>query len=249
MIENKKGNYWFLPSSRPYSAGVIAAPGYELGRITLLQPVPIQQGIGLIGSYLEARGLPIAALCALELRCPAPRSFSGFAEFNEEYHALLVQNHLLVSGENPIARTNVAPASGAVSVPSIYAFVYSARCDQKTPHQHFVVSGAGELLDSALDPHAIVRPGETSQDALREKAALVLEIMKTRLAALSTDWSEVTSVHVYTAHNIHDSLKIYILDGIGGANGHGIRWYNARPPVSGIEFEMDARAVGLDSYE
>jgi hypothetical protein len=248
LIENKAGNYSFLPAAAPYSAAVIASPGHQFVRVTLLQPVPIRGGLTLIESYLAGKGHPIATLCALELRCPSPHSFSGFAEFNDEYREILVERHLLLDGANPIARTNVAPAPGGVvfKEPSIYAFAYSAPSDNHKCHQCFIISGAGELLNSALEPNAIVRPGETSEDALREKAALVMQTMKTRLVALNSDWSQVTSVHIYTAHQIHRSLQIDILGGIGRANDHGIRWYNARPPVSGIEFEMDVRAVRLD---
>ena len=250
LIENKEGNYCFLPGGAPYSAAVIPSPGHQLVRMTLLQPIPIRGGFPLIEAYLADKGRPIATLCALELRCPHPHSFSGFAEFNEEYRELLIERHLLLDGANPIARTNVAPAAGAaLKEPSIYAFAYSAPSDDHQCDRCFVVSGAGELLDSALEPDAIVRPGETSQDALREKAGLVLQTMKTRLTALNSDWSQVTSVHVYTAHHIQPSLQVEILGGIGRANANRIRWYNARPPISGIEFEMDVRAIKIDCYE
>src|SRR6266852_8929075 len=47
--------------------------------------------------------------------------------------ALLTEWKLLVDGENPIARTNVAPLVGAPSEPSLYAFAYTIRARRHGP--------------------------------------------------------------------------------------------------------------------
>jgi hypothetical protein len=112
----------------------------------------------------------------------------------------------------------------------------------------FIVSGAGELEDSALNPSAIRRAGEQSDEAMAEKAALVMEIMETRLDALQAGWSRVTSVDVYTVHNIYPFFEKEILSRAGGAARYGVRWYHSRPPVTGIEFEMDLHGVHHERY-
>lgn len=242
-IENKNGNYFFIPGGSPYSAGVIGSPGYELIRTTFRAPVPLSAAFDEIGTRLSSRKRPLAAMCALELRCPAPFTFSGFANFNNEYRALLKQYGLLPDGPNPIARTNVSPSVGAPPEPVVHAFTYSTPLEGTDHRQTFIVSGAGELVNSALDPEAIRRSGEESDDAMAEKAALVMNIMRERLDALETSWAEVTSIDVYTVHNIHPFLQKNIVARAGSAAQYGVRWYHARPPVTGIEFEMDLRGI------
>src|SRR5439155_301202 len=80
---------------------------------TLAAPVPWRAGFSLIERHLEGLGRTRAALCAVQLRLPAPLSFEGFVDFNRGYRALLDDWGLLVDGRNPIARTNVAPVVGA----------------------------------------------------------------------------------------------------------------------------------------
>src|SRR5689334_18261653 len=113
LIDNPHGGYRFLTGIAPYSSGVLAAPGYEIVRVTLHAPPPYQPGFELIERFLAEQGRPRAALCAVELRTPSPWSFEGFAGFNAEYQGLLATWDLLLDGRNPIARTNVAPQIAA----------------------------------------------------------------------------------------------------------------------------------------
>src|SRR5215475_13918602 len=103
------GNYRFLPGIAPFSSGAAATSDCQVVHATLRAPIPWRDGFALIDRHLRAEGRPRAALCAIELRSPAPFSFDGFDTFNAGYRALLTEWKLLVDGENPIARTNVAP--------------------------------------------------------------------------------------------------------------------------------------------
>jgi hypothetical protein len=105
----------------------------------------------------------------------------------------------------------------------------------------FVVSGAGELPEGTLTHEAIIRVGELSLDAMLEKASFVMDLMEARLHGLGTSWSGVTAVDVYTAHDLVRILPEVILKRIGPAGVHGVRWFFSRPPIVGIEFEMDLR--------
>lgn len=107
------GGYRFLPGIAPFSSGAVAMPGFEVVHATLRAPMPWRDGFALIDRHLREQSRPRGALCAIELRSPAPFSFGGFDEFNAGYQALLKDWNLLVDGENPIARTNVAPVVGA----------------------------------------------------------------------------------------------------------------------------------------
>ncbi|MFN8489761.1 MAG: hypothetical protein U0350_19405 [Caldilineaceae bacterium] len=242
LIENPQGNYRFLTGIAPYSAGVVALPGYEIARVTLHTPLPYRQGFALIDRQLQAQGRPRQALCAVELRLPKPLSFAGFGEFNQGYRALLAEWQILIGEHNPVARTNIAPAVQPPAEPSLYAFSYTI--PSTTDRPTFIVAGAGDLRDQAdLSPTAVVRPGETSAQALREKAHCVMGVMQERLTGLQMDWSNVTAIDLYTTQPVHPFLRQEILNVIGPAATHGVHWYYSHPPIADLAFEMDLRGV------
>ena len=240
-IDNVKGNYRFLPGIAPFSSGAIAMPGHQVVHATVRQPLPWRKGFELIDAHLRAEGRPRAALCAIELRIPTPFTLGGFDGFNEGYQALLKEWDLLVDGQNPIARTNVAPVVGAPSEPSLYGFGYTAPGGPRTPT--FIVAGSGETRERDGGAAGLVRTGETSPDAMKEKAAFVMGVMRERLHGLGGDWRDVTAINVYTAHPIEGYLADVILQAAGPAAIHGVTWHLSRPPILEIEFEMDMRGV------
>ena len=174
------GGYRFLPGIEPYSSGAVALPGHAIVHVTLCAPVPWRDGFALIDRHLREKSRTRTALCAIALRIPKALSFVGFAEFNAGYREQLVAWGLLVDGANPIARTNVAPLVGAPLSPSLYAFAYAA--PGATARTTFVVAGSGEV--DRLNADTIVRRGETSAEAIREKAAFVMRVMHTRKGPL-----------------------------------------------------------------
>jgi len=238
------GNYRFLPGIPAFSSGVVAMPGYEIVHATLAAPLPWRDGFARIERHLREAGRPRTALCGIMLRSPAPFTFDGFDTFNRGYRTLLGEWSILVDGENPIPRTNVAPVVGAPHEPSLYAFDYTVA--GATPQPTFVVAGAGELRGTARGPEGIVRRGETSPEAMREKARFVMGIMQDRMWALGGAWNRITMLDVYTAHPIHGLVEDEILRLAGPAAIHGVRWYPSRPPIQGLEFELDMRGVGRE---
>jgi hypothetical protein len=246
LIENEQGNYLYLSSSSRYSAAVIASPGYEIVRAVFKQPRPLAAGFDLIKWHLQDQKRPRTALCALELRSPEPQTFANFAAFNERYCALLNDWGIPAGSQNPIARTNVVPALGGVSEPAVHAFSYSVPIARENAFRSFIISGAGEVEEPNLTSEGIIRVGETSEDALFEKAAFVMRAMQNRLDAVDASLSQVTAVDVYTIHNIHTAMRASLLESLGAAGQHGLTWYNARPPITGLEFEMDLRAVRVE---
>jgi len=236
------GGYRYLPGIPAFSSGVVALPGHEIVHATLGAPVPWREGFTrVIDGHLRAAGRPRAALCGVALRSPAPFSFDGFAAFNEGYRALLEDWKLLIGDDNPLPRTNVAPVAAAPREPALYAFAYTV--PGETPVPTFVVAGAGELRDRAHGAQGIVRHGETTPDAMRDKARFVLNVMQQRMQALGAAWSGVTTIDVYCAHPIHDLAVEEILPRAGAAAVHGVRWFPSRPPIQGLEFEVDLRGV------
>jgi hypothetical protein len=238
------GGYRFLPGITAFSSGTVAMPGHEIVHVTLAMPVPWRDGFTRIDRHLREQGRPRTALCGIELRSPAQFTFDGFAKFNEGYRALLRDWGILLGDDNPIPRTNVAPVAAAPAEPSLYAFAYTA--PGATPAPTFIVAGAGEMGDRARGADGIVRHGDTSPDGMREKARFVMGAMQDRLRALGADWSRVTAIDIYTAQPIHGFLLDEVLRPAGPAAIHGVRWFPSRPPIEGLEFEMDVRGVARE---
>jgi hypothetical protein len=235
------GGYRFLPGITAFSSGVVASPAFEIVRAVLAAPPPWREGFARIDAHLREQDRPRAALCGIELRSPAPFTFEGFARFNDGYRGLLDAWGLLVDGDNPIPRTNVAPVVAAPAEPSLYAFDYTVPGTTASPT--FVVAGAGEMGDRARGADGIVRHGETSPAAMRDKARFVMDIMRQRMQALGAAWSGVSTIDVYTARPIHDLVLEEVLTAAGAAAIHGVRWFPSRPPIQGLEFEVDMRGL------
>lgn len=179
------------------------------------------------------------ANCALP-----PFTEPGFVEFNKAYVQTLERFGLFYDGINPVARTNVCPRSAKPAEPSIYAFSYTVPSD--TTRASFVVSGGAEAAEGAGDYHdSIVRLGDTSIEGLRDKLRYVATEQARRLQTLGLQWQDATDVRVYTLHDVGPLIQAELLkQGIGL---HGIKWYDASPPVQDCEYEMDARTVLRDT--
>ena len=141
-----------------------------------------------------------------------------------------------------MARTNVAPEVDPPSEPMLYGFSYARPCDPSLPPT-FLVAGAGELPEGVLAAGAIVRAGDTSPAGILAKAEFVMDLMEARLRGLGADWSAVTAIDIYSIHPIDHLLPQVVLGRAGTAATHGVRWFFSRPPIEGIEYEMDVRGV------
>src|SRR6266705_6719303 len=194
------GGYRYIPGIRAFSSGVVSTSGWEIVHATLAAPVPWRDGFARIDRHLRETGRPRAALCGIELRSPAPFSFDGFDEFNEGYRSLLAEWKILVGDDNPIPSTNVCPSSGAPCETSLYAF--DSTVAGTTPAPTFIVAGAGEMRERGRGAEGIVRHGDTSPAAMREKARFVMSIMQERLRGLGATWDRVTVTDVYAVQPI-----------------------------------------------
>lgn len=247
LIEHPTGNYAFLKGIGPYSSGVVAMPGFEIVHARMAQPIPLHLAYEQIVRRLGNLGRDIKALCGMQLRIPAPLSFEGFYDFNQQYQHKLMELGLFLDEVNPLARTNIAIGEPGINEPVLHAFSYTINSDGNTPT--FIVAGAGDLRDqSELSPAAIVRPGETNEEALKEKASCVMQVMQERLTGLQVDWSMVTSIDVYTTYPVHSFLMDTIIKPIGKASWHGVHWYFGEPPIAGLAFEMDLRGVRQEQW-
>jgi hypothetical protein len=235
--------YRYIPGPFQYSAGVAALPGFAIERVRFANPVPVAEGFRRIEAHLRDAALPLTAFCACELRSPAPFTDAGFIAFNREYVGTLERWGIFANDRNPVARSNVCPEIGKPSGPSFHAFCYVTPASGAGPS--FVVAGSGESQEGT-GPYRdkTIRHGETSPDAIAEKARYVHGVMEKRMAALETTWGATTAVQVYTVHDLYPFLAGEIVG--RGAARHGLTWHFCRPPVIGLEYEMDCRRVAVE---
>ena len=235
------GGYRYVPGVFQYSAGVAAEPGFAIERARFARVVPLDEGFARIEAHLKAIGRPVTAFCACELRSPAPFTEQGFVDFNRIYVGTLERWNVMRNGVNPVARSNVCPEMDPPGAPGFYAFSYTV----PGAGGGLVVAGSGEAPEGHKDYRSVtVRAGETSPDAILEKARWVLGEQERRLAALGATWRDVTATHVYTVHDIHPFLGSELVR--RGAAAGGVTWQFCRPPVAGLEYEMDCRGVGRE---
>jgi hypothetical protein len=227
----EEGGFAFLEGVFPYSQGAVALEGYAMERACFARPVPVAEGFRRIAAHLESLGRPKAALCACELRSPKPFSFAGFAEFNRGYVAVLEQWGLYRDGRNAVARSNVAPGVNPPAEPSFHAFSYAVPAAQAG--RDFVVAGSGEWPEGGRFPEDIV-PG------LHNKVVWVLDKMEERMRGLGGfGFGDASAVQVYTVRRFPVEL-------VAQRVGSTLVWHYCRPPIEGLEFEMDLRRVSLE---
>jgi hypothetical protein len=237
------GGFRYVPGPFQYSAGVAAEPGFAIERVRFHTPVPLAEGFARIERHIGAAGRPMTAFCACELRSPAPFTDQGFRDFNRIYVGTLERWGLFKDEQNPVARSNVCPEIAPPKEPSFYAFCFTRPSDDKVPS--FVVAGSGEAREGgATYRERTVRWGETSPDAMAEKARHVHGEMERRMDLLGVGWKDCTATQVYTVHDLHPFLAEDIVR--RGAARAGLTWYFNRPPVVGLEYEMDCRGVRIE---
>jgi hypothetical protein len=144
---------------------------------------------------------------------------------------------------NPVARSNVCPEIDPPPEPSFHAFSFTVAAEAAPS---FVIAGSAEAREGGASyRERTVRHGETTPEAMREKARYVLGELERRLAAFGAGWADATATQVYTVHDLHSFLADEIVR--RGAARAGLTWHYARPPVQGLEYEMDCRSVGRES--
>lgn len=238
LVPFEPGGYRFLPYQFQYSGGAAALPGFRIERARFARPLPLAAGFNAIEAHLRGLGRPPTALCACELRSPRQFSEQGFIAFNRHYVERLALWGIFRDEVNPVARSNVCPEIDPPVEPSFYAFCYAVPGGEGG----FVAAGSGEAREGAQSyRERTVRLGDQSAEGMREKARYVLGAMERRMGGLGFGWADATETQVYTVFDIHPFLAAEIVK--RGAAAGGLTWHYARPPVEGLDFEMDVRGV------
>lgn len=244
------GGYRYIKAVFQFSGGVAAQPGYEIERARFLQPLPLAEAFAAVEAHLKALGRPTTAFAACELRSPGQFNDQGFIDFNKAYVGTLKRWGIYqgeagsVDAANPVARTNVCPVYGEPAAPVMYAFSYSVPA-KVGARASFVLAGAGDARGGAGSyAERIVRYNDTSPEALREKVEFVMAEMERRLKLFGLSWQDAVSTQAYTVQNI-GHLVGELLAARGACAG-GLTWIYARPPVMGLEYEMDVRGAARE---
>lgn len=237
LVEQPRGGLRFLPGGSVYAGGVVAAEGFEIVHAVLRSWLPLEEAYARIEGHLASRGRPMQALCGMELRIPSPLSMAGFRAFNQPYVERLVRWGLLVEGRNPVCRTNVAPVHEPPEQPCVHGFSYTVPGGRGGAS--FVMSGMTELGPGG----SVVAAGDTSAEGMRRKLRFVFDAVSARLAELGQSWENATQVEFYAAAAPGGMIEEFLAPAVGEAARRGIRWHLGRPPVEGVEVELEARAA------
>ncbi len=241
------GGYRYLPAVFQYSAGVAAEPGYVLEQARFLKPRPLFAAYRAVEQHLKSLGRPTTAFAHCELRTPQQFDDQGFIEFNRDYVKTLESWGIYQPGNlpqtgavNPVARTNVCPEFHKPRDMTMYAFTYTVLADSSM--RSFMLSGGGEARKGPESyRERIVAYGDTSAAGLRDKLELVVSEMADRLQGLGFEWDDVTNAQVYSVQDIGGLVGDVLArpDRIPGS----VTWHFARPPVIGLDVEMDLRGA------
>jgi hypothetical protein len=240
IIENKKGNYSFVRGNGPFSSAVAAHTGFEIVHARLKPFIALEPGYALVEKHIAALGRPITALCGMQLRIPAPLSPEGFNQFNRPYVARLKSWGLEVDEASPVTRTNVALESNPLAEPMLAGFFYTV-AGQSDPRD-WVLSGAAELSDRNGRAEIVAR-GDTSAEGMRKKAECVIRVLGSHLEEMGLAWDGATAINLYTVQELLPLTVSTVIPALGEASHAGITWHYSRPPVTGLELEIDAYAV------
>ncbi|MBV8779064.1 MAG: hypothetical protein JO258_17855 [Alphaproteobacteria bacterium] len=235
------GNYRFVSHAFQYSGGVEALEGYAIERARFHKPLPLAEGFAAAEAHMARMGRPPTAFCACELRSPGQFTDQGFIDFNRHYVQQLAAWGIFHDEVNPVARSNVCPEIDPPAEPSFYAFSYTV----PGGGHGFVIAGSGEAGEGPGSyRERIVRFGDTSAEGIREKARFVLGAMEVRMGALGRGWADVTETQLYTIFDIHPHFADEFVR--RGAAPGGLTWHYCRPPVQGLDYEVDVRGVAKE---
>jgi hypothetical protein len=243
------GGYRYIPAVFQYSSGVAAEPGFEIERARFAKPLLLADAFVAVEHYLRGLGRPTTAFAACELRSPEPFTEQGFLDFNKAYVVTLQRWGIYTGGEqfvNPVARTNVCPMYHKPAAAVMHAFSYTVPAKPGTSSRaSFILAGGGEAR-AGNQPHRsrIARLDDTSPEGLREKVNVVVAEMERRLQLLGFSWRDAITTQAYTVQNIGHLIG-EVLAARGACEG-GLSWTYARPPVIGLEFEMDVRGAARE---
>ena len=210
-------------------------------------PVPLVQGFERAAAIIKARGRPLTAFCACELRSPAPFSDAGFKSFNETYVRDARRHGASTTPQRrPIRSLAATSARRSDRPPSPPSTPSPSRCRRRgVAHlrgggQRRSTRGRSELPRA----HRALRRDQRGRDAGKgafraRRDGAAPGAARLRLGAHHRD------AGLHRAR----SLPVPADEIVGsGAARAGLTWHFCRPPVQGLEYEMDCRGVAVEHF-
>ena len=236
------GGYRFVPG-RQFSGGIAAEPGLALRRVRFQNPLPLAQGLAAARAILGAAARPPEALAACELRSPLPLPIADFIAFNERYLAALNAEGFTAGPPYPIGRSNLAPILAPPAEVVLFAVTFTVPADGPGGLDFFI-SGKPENRAAASFEEGIVGGADVSPAGLRVKAEYVMGELRARMAELGVEEHRVTGAQAYTIHPLEPVLEV--VTGRMPLAWGGLTLVPAHPPVTGLAFEVDLRAISQE---
>lgn len=240
LIDQPAGGLRFAPGGQVFATGAVAAEGHGLVHAVLDPWLPLDEGYALVEAHLRALGRPMQALCGMELRLPRQLTREEFDAFNQPYVQRLIEWGLFAQGRNPVSRTNVAPAMDPPEQPMLHAFTYSL--PGLDGARDFVMAGTTETGPGGR----IIAAGDTSAAGLREKVRYLIDAVSRRLDGLGRHYGDASHIDFYSALPAEGLVTDLLIPAIDAAGRRGLRWHFGRPPVTGLEVELEARRVSRE---
>ena len=213
----------------------------RIERARFARPVPLAEGFGAIEAYLGGIGRPTTAFCACELRSPAQFTDAGFVAFNRHYVERLAAWGIFHDEINPVARSNVCPEIDPPDTPSFYAFCYTVPDADRTARS-FVAAGSGEAREGGPSYEGrIIRRGDQSPEALREKARFVLGAFRVD-AARAGAAAEVAPLVDELCRLSPEFKTMWSDNEVRGQQGEAVK-HIRHPKLGSLAFEYSAFAV------
>lgn len=233
------GGYRFVPG-RQFSGGIAAEPGFALRRVRFREPLPLARGLAAARAILDAAHRPPEALAACELRSPRPLPIADFLAFNEAYLAALRAQGFTAAPPYPIGRSNLAPILAPPPEVVLFAVTFTVPA-AGAGGADFFISGKPETSAAPSFEEGIVGGADVSPAGLRVKAEYVMRELRARMAELGVEEARVTGAQAYTIHPLEPVLEI--VTGRMPLSWGGLTLVPAHPPVTGLAFELDLRAI------
>ncbi len=135
MIRVPAGGYAHIPGVPQYFRGVRALPGF---RTRFAKTLPLAEGFHRAAETIKEFGRSLTALCAAELRSPAPFTEGGFGVFNAIYQSPLAEWGVVYGTANPGARRDVCHEFVPPPESSFHAFAFTLA------KPYLISAGSGE---------------------------------------------------------------------------------------------------------
>jgi hypothetical protein len=74
----------------------------------------------------------------------------------------------------------------------------------------------------------------------------IMTVLSNKMAELGVRWEDATKTQLYGVDDVQRLLVEHVLRKLGPAAVHGIHWFPSRPPIEGLNLEIDVRAAGAE---